>query len=56
MAGVQSLDFDSPDERRTPEKTRIDLVRVGNTTIGRFAVEPGWRCYECIKPGVGVVR
>jgi len=53
MAGVQSLDFDSPDETRTPEKTRIDLVRVGNSTVGRFAFEPGWRWSECIKPVAG---
>jgi hypothetical protein len=53
MAGVQKLDFDSPDETRTPAKTRVDLVRVGNTTIGRFAFEPGWRWSECIKPVVG---
>ena len=53
MAGVQRLDFDSPDETRTPDKTRVDLVRVGNTTIGRFAFEPGWRWSECIKPVVG---
>jgi hypothetical protein len=53
MAGVQKLDFDSPDESRTPEKTRVDLVRVGNTTIGRFVFQPGWRWSECIKPVVG---
>lgn len=53
MAGVQKLDFDSPDESRTPEKTRVDLVRVGDTTIGRFAFQPGWRWSECIKPVVG---
>jgi hypothetical protein len=53
MAGVQALDFDSPDERRTPEKTRVDLVKVGSTTVGRFAFEPGWRWSECIKPVVG---
>ena len=53
MAGVKRLDFDSPDETRTPQKTRVDLVRVGNTTVGRFAFEPGWRWSECIKPGVG---
>jgi hypothetical protein len=53
MAGVQALDFDSPDETRTPDKTRVDLVRIGGTTAGRFAFEPGWRWSECIKPVVG---
>src|SRR5579859_6107700 len=53
MAGVERLDFDSPDESRRPDKTRVELPRVGNTTIGRFAFEPGWRWSECIKPVVG---
>jgi hypothetical protein len=38
LAGVQALDFDSPDETRTPEKTRVDVVRIGNTTADRFGL------------------
>ena len=53
MAGVQSLNFDSPDETRTPEKTRVDVVRVGETTAARFAFEPGWKWSECVKPVAG---
>lgn len=53
MSGVQRLDFEAADETRTPAKTRVDLVRVGNTTVGRFAFEPGWRWSECIKPVAG---
>ena len=53
MAGVESRDFDSPDESRTPDKTQVDIVRMGDTTVGRFAFEPGWRWSECIKPVAG---
>ena len=53
MAGVERLDFDSPDETRTPEKTRVDVVRMGDTTAARFAFEPGWKWSECLKPVVG---
>jgi hypothetical protein len=53
MAGIQKLDFDSPDETRAPDKTRADLVRVGTTTVGRLTCEPGWSWSECIKPVVG---
>jgi hypothetical protein len=53
MPGVQALDFDAPSETRTPEKTRIDVVRVGDTTAGRFAFEPGWKWSECVKPVAG---
>lgn len=41
MAGVQLLDFDSHDETRAPGKTRVDVVRMGEATAARFAVEPG---------------
>src|ERR671930_887119 len=53
MAGIEALDFDSPDETRTPEKTRVDVVRIGDTTAARFAFEPGWKWSECVKPVVG---
>jgi hypothetical protein len=53
MAGVEKLDFDSPDETRTPEKTRVDVINMGDTKVGRFAFEPGWKWSECVKPVVG---
>lgn len=53
MAGVESKSFDAPDETRTPEKTTVDVVRVGGNEVGRFTFQPGWRWSECIKPVVG---
>ena len=54
MAGVQELNFDSPDETRTPDKTRVDVVRTdGGATAARIAFEPGWRWSECVKPVAG---
>lgn len=53
MAGVQRLDFDAPDETRTPEKTRVDVVRTGGTAAARLAFEPGWKWSECVKPVAG---
>jgi hypothetical protein len=53
MAGVQKLDFDSPDETRTTEKRRAQLVRVGSTTVARLTLQPGWQWSECIKPVAG---
>jgi hypothetical protein len=35
--------FEHPDEVRTFEKGRFDLVRVGKMTIGRASYEPGWK-------------
>src|SRR5437588_5789004 len=53
MAGIETFDFDSPDETRTPEKTRVDVVHTGGTTAARFAFDPGWRWSECVKPVAG---
>jgi quercetin dioxygenase-like cupin family protein len=53
MAGIESRSFDQPDETRRPDKTRVDVVRVGDSEVGRFTFQPGWRWSECIKPVVG---
>jgi len=53
MPGVEKRDFDSPDETRTPDKTRVDVVRVGGTTAARLTMEPGWTWAECVKPVAG---
>ena len=45
---VKSLD--SPDERRAPEKTQVGVNHLGEYTIGRIKMEPGWSWSECIKP------
>jgi hypothetical protein len=47
------LRADTPDETRTLEKTRVELVRLAGTTLGRFTFQPGWRWSECVKPVVG---
>lgn len=42
----------SPDEVRSPPKTRVEIIRLEGFTIGRFNFEPGWRWSECVKPVV----
>ena len=53
MAGVESRNFDSPDETRTPDKTKVEVVRLGGATVARFTFQPGWRWSECVKPVAG---
>ena len=53
MAGVEKRDFDAPDETRTPDKTKVDVVHLGGTTAARLTLEPGWSWAECIRPVVG---
>ncbi len=51
----QAKSHDSPDEVRTADKTRMEIVRFDGFTIGRFNLEPGWRWSECVKPVVKCV-
>jgi hypothetical protein len=53
MPGVQARRFDAPDETRSPAKTTIDVVKMGDTTAARFSFDPGWKWSECIKPVAG---
>jgi hypothetical protein len=53
MAGMEARNFDNPDERRTPDKTQVDVVHMGNTAAARYTFEPGWKWSECVKPVVG---
>ena len=48
----ESKSHRSPDEVRTPEKTRVEIIRLEGFTFGRFTFEPGWRWSESIKPVV----
>ena len=53
MAGVEKRSFDSPDETRTPDKTRVDVVNMGGTSAARLLMEPGWTWSACVKPVAG---
>lgn len=49
---LESKSHDTPDEVRAPNKTRLEVVRLGDFTLGRMSLQPGWRWSECIKPVV----
>lgn len=53
MVALTIGNFDSPDEVRSPNKTRVDVVDLGSAKAARLTAEPGWRWFECIKPVVG---
>jgi hypothetical protein len=46
-------DSRSPDETRTFEKGKVELLHIGGSTIGRLTLEPGWRWSEHVKPIAG---
>lgn len=50
MKKMEVKSFDSPDEVRTFPKGRLELVKVGDGTVGRAIFEPGWRWSESVQP------
>jgi hypothetical protein len=50
MAKAECKDFKSPDEVRTFEKGRADLLKIGGGVVGRLTLEPGWRWSQHVKP------
>src|SRR6266446_3274852 len=65
MTEVVLKRFESPDEVRTFEKGKFEIVHLGGMTIGRATYEPGWRWSkhvgralgqkECLVEHVGMV-
>jgi quercetin dioxygenase-like cupin family protein len=45
--------FDSPDETRVFEKGKLELVTLGEATLGRASYEPGWKWSEHVGPLTG---
>ena len=50
MAKMEVKSFGAPDEVRTFEKGRVELVKIGGVTIGRGIFEPGWKWSTHVKP------
>lgn len=53
MAGATSRDFSAPDEIRSPDRTRVEVVDLGGVKAARLTLQPGWKWSECIKPVAG---
>lgn len=45
--------FEHPDEVRTFEKGKFELVHIGGMTIGRATYEPGWKWSEHVGKALG---
>lgn len=50
---VEQRDFADPDEVRTFDYGRVELIKVGGMEIGRLVLSPGWRWSEHVKPIAG---
>ena len=50
MSKMEVKSTNTPDETRTFEKGKLDLVKVWGTTIARAVFQPGWRWSTHVKP------
>ena len=46
-------EFGLPDEVRSFDKGKMDVVTLDNVTVGLATFEPGWQWSECVKPIAG---
>ena len=47
---MEAKSLNSPDEVRTFEKGKLELISIGGATIGRGVFEPGWKWSKHVKP------
>ena len=45
--------FESPDEIRTFDKGKFEIISIGGMTIGRATYQPGWKWSEDVAPLAG---
>jgi hypothetical protein len=45
--------FETPDEVRTFEKGKFELIHIGGMTIGRASYEPGWKWSDRVGKATG---
>jgi mannose-6-phosphate isomerase-like protein (cupin superfamily) len=46
----QAKSFGQPEETRSFENGRVDLVEIAGSNVGRVTLQPGWRWSESVKP------
>lgn len=50
MAQMQKKSMTTPDETRKFDKGKMEITIVGDTSIGRMMLEPGWKWSTSVKP------
>lgn len=49
MKSIEVKNFDVPDETRTFDKGKVELININGRIVGRATLEPGWRWSESVK-------
>jgi mannose-6-phosphate isomerase-like protein (cupin superfamily) len=47
---LQRKTLSRPDDTRSFDKGRVELVTVNEVTFGRATLQPGWKWSTCVKP------
>jgi hypothetical protein len=50
MEKAEVKNFTKPDEVREFPKGKVELIKIGNATIGKATFEPGWKWSESVQP------
>ena len=50
MRTIEIKSLNSPDETRSFERGKLELVNIGGISVGRGIFEPGWRWSKHVKP------
>jgi quercetin dioxygenase-like cupin family protein len=50
MRTIEIKSLNSPDETRSFERGKLELVNIGGRSVGRAILEPGWRWSKHVKP------
>jgi class 3 adenylate cyclase len=53
MVEVRAKNLTSPDETLEFPGIKVQQVDIGDLTVGRIVIEPGWRWYTHVRPHVG---
>jgi hypothetical protein len=50
MAKMEGKSLNKPDEVRTFDKGKLEIINIGGRTVGRATFQPGWRWATSVKP------
>ncbi len=53
MAEAVNKSFDAPEETRSVDKGRVEVLNLGGAQVMRATFQPGWKWSECVKPVAG---
>lgn len=50
MSGITNKSFDSPEETRSVDKGKVEVLNLNGVQVMRAVFQPGWKWSECVKP------